>query len=1113
MTLNRSDNIKKRFLAASALIGLALALLMFFYMQSVKEQLQNQSISAVMETTRQGCNTLRVQLSDDYASMETVAEYIRPHLSEQVRSLDSLLRGYEKVERGVSFYLPDGTCIPDGMPVDEQVAEELKEAGSRGIINPHINSVSGVNVFDLYVRVIMRDGSAGYLVKQYEVDEIVESFSLSFYGNSGFSYVINTGGDVLIRSPHPKSNKTIKNLFDMIPDTQNSPDSIQKFSQSLEGMRTGWAIFTYQGEEAVFCYVPLELQSDWYLISIIPKRVVDRQTNSILLRTLGLSAMIILGIFALAVIYVRSVNKTNRKLSNQASYIDHMYNMIPEGIALLEVTPPFSFIQLNREGLRLFGYPKNTASQALEDKSLNEIVHPDDLDAIVQIFQNTVRSGGKSNIECRLLKSDGEIFWSAGILEKTMDENGRPIMVVAFHDITSEKIKEEAEKKENLQERRTLVSAISNAYPVIISVNMTRDLISFIYMKPNVMMDIGSEKTYTELYNNYRDGLHPESREEFERRFSLESLKEALGTNKNEVFLEMKRMLSDNAYHWISTQIIAVDNPYSEDRLAILLSRRADEQRYEEEQRRQALQSALDNAKAASEAKSRFLSNMSHDIRTPMNAIIGMTAIAKSHVGEQKRVLECLKKIDLSGRHLLSLINDVLDMSKIESGKLSMREEPFDFAELVTDSVELVAAQAAAENLIMEVQLSMMEEEHVIGDQLRIQQVFINILSNAVKYTQPGGTIRVEARQEPSTRRNYQNYVFRCEDTGSGMSKEFMDKLFHPFEREQDSTTSKVIGTGLGMAITKNLVDFMDGDIQVESELGKGSVFTVTLPLRPQESQPEAVPQEWAGASILVVDDDEQLCKCAAEILTGMGLRVQTVMDGQLALKCVEENMHTPDEFRMVLADWKMPDMNGVELTKRIREKIGPDIPVVMLTAYDWSDIEGEAKAAGATSFMSKPLYRSKLCYLLKELSGEGPQNHLEELDRTCLKGKRVLLVEDNEINREIARTLISELGILVEEACDGEVAVEMVAGSLEGYYDMILMDIQMPKMNGYQAAEAIRGMDRQDVRKVPMIAMTANAFEEDVRKALRAGMDGHFAKPIDTARLEEMLCHYLSHS
>ena len=645
---------------------------------------------------------------------------------------------------------------------------------------------------------------------------------------------------------------------------------------------------------------------------------------------------------------------------------------------------------------------------------------------------------------------------------------------------------------------------------MIISLNLSRDTLKFIYLQRGLMVNIRKDGAYSQLYESFIPTVHPDSLEEFKRRFSLENLRRTLGKERPEVFMDTRQMLTDGQYHWTSIQIIYVDNPYSEDDLAILLSRRIDEQRYEEEQKRQALQSALEGARAASMAKSQFLSNMSHDIRTPMNAIMGMAAIASTRLDDRVRVAECLKKISLSSQHLLSLINDILDMSKIESGKLSLREEPFNFAELVANVTELMVPQAIAAQLEMNVSLPVLSQEEVVGDALRVRQVYLNILSNAVKYTEAGGRVQIEVWEEPGSRGGRRNFFFRCTDTGIGMSGDFLEHLFQPFERAADSA-DKASGTGLGMAITRNIVDLMSGDIQVESRPGEGSRFTVMLPLQLQNARQEDVLEEWLGVHSLIVDDDRQTCENAAALLEDMGLRPEFVTEGAEAVCRVIQAKDTPDPFTLVIIDWKMPGMDGVEATRRIRREVGDEIPVIILTAYDWSEIEYDAREAGVTAFISKPFYRSKLCYLLDEISGETLTEGQDLSPVRDYGGRRILLVEDNDINREIARILLEERGIRVEEACDGARAVQMVSESAPGYYDMIFMDVQMPIMDGYEATRAIRSLDRADTARLPIVAMTANAFDEDVRTALRAGMDAHFAKPIEIAKLEQMLYRYLS--
>lgn len=604
MKRNISGNIKKKIAFAAILIGIVLVSLTLLFIRGVQDQLWEESITAIMENTQQGCNTLRIQLKNDYESMSVLSKDIKKYSLSQTNEIETIINNYGHVEENISMYTEDGSYFPKGNQIDKTVQETVLNSDiTNGIIDPHISSITGVNVFNIFIRTTMNDGTKAYLVKEYEIENIVESFSLSFYNDAGFSYVINTKGDVLIRPPHPNSNKTVKNLFDMLPTGKNDANNIKQFAQSLENNDTGWAIFTYQNEKTVFCFTPLQLESDWFLISIIPKDVVDAQTNDILIRSMLLIGCILLGIILLALFYFHHANKTNKKITNQTNYIGHLYNALPEGVALITVNQPFKLIQLNQEGLRLLHYPDGSLNDAPKGKELKDFIYHEDADRIIKDFTNVSLNSQRNTFEHRIVRTDGSFFWASVIVEKTISENGEPVLIAAFHDITKEKLAEEAAEREKLQERITLVKAISNAYPVIISINLSKDTLNFIYMKEGLMIGLGKQKTYTELYNQIVSTIHTDSIEEFKERFAPETLTAALGKEKNEIFIECKQILSDKKYHWISTQIIYVDNPYSKDKLAILISRRIDEQRYEEEQRRQALQSALDSAKSASEAK------------------------------------------------------------------------------------------------------------------------------------------------------------------------------------------------------------------------------------------------------------------------------------------------------------------------------------------------------------------------------------------------------------------------------------------------------------------------------------------------------------------------------
>ncbi len=527
---------------------------------------------------------------------------------------------------------------------------------------------------------------------------------------------------------------------------------------------------------------------------------------------------------------------------------------------------------------------------------------------------------------------------------------------------------------------------------------------------------------------------------------------------------------------------------------------------------RDALKSASEAAEAANHAKSDFLARMSHDIRTPMNAIMGMTAVAAMHMDDQERLTDCLSKITISSRHLLALINDVLDMSKIESGKVTLSEEPFGMADLVESVVTIIRAQVNSKRQKLRVHISDITHENVIGDTLRLRQVFVNILGNAVKFTPEGGTIIFSIRERASLIHGMACYEFVCEDTGIGMDEEFLKTIFDPFSRSRDSVSQNIEGTGLGMSISRNIVRMMEGDIRVESTPGVGSTFTIQVHLKLQDSAEEDV-EGLKDLRVLTADDDRDSCITTCDILENIGMKAEWVLSGEEAVQRTVEAHESHSDFAAVILDWKMPGRDGVETAREIRAQIGNEVPIIILSAYDWTDIEAEARAAGIQTFIEKPLFRSRLVYALKSVLAQGEkEKNLEsaELEKSSYSGKRILLVEDNELNREIAEELLSFIGVEVEQAEDGKIAVDMVKEKPADYYDLIFMDIQMPVMNGYEAARYIRALEHEQARHVPIIAMTANAFADDIREARAAGMDDHIAKPVEVAKLLEVLEKWL---
>ena len=514
----------------------------------------------------------------------------------------------------------------------------------------------------------------------------------------------------------------------------------------------------------------------------------------------------------------------------------------------------------------------------------------------------------------------------------------------------------------------------------------------------------------------------------------------------------------------------------------------------------QALSDAVAAAETANRAKSTFLSNMSHDIRTPMNAIIGFTTLAISNIDDKDRVKDYLTKTLASSNHLLSLINDVLDMSRIESGKLHLEEVEVNLSDVLHDLKTIVSGQIYAKQLELYMDAMDVTDEDVYCDKTRLNQILLNLLSNAIKFTPAGGTVSVRVRQLAGKVRGCGQYEFRIKDNGIGMSQEFAQKIFEPFERERTSTVSRIQGTGLGMAITKNIVDMMGGTIKVQTAQGKGSEFIICLPMRTQaEHRPVEKITELEGLKALVVDDDFNTCDSVTKMLVKVGMRAEWTLSGKEAVLRARQSIEMSDVYHAYIIDWRLPDMNGIEVTRQIRS-LHDDTPIIILTAYDWSDIEVEAKAAGVTAFCSKPMFMSDLRETLMSALGQNQTDAAQELlpqKNADFKGRRILLVEDNELNREIAQEILREYGFRVDTAENGAVAVEKVCTAAPGSYDLVLMDVQMPVMDGYTATRKIRALDDPARAKLPILAMTANAFDEDRRNALESGMNGFLSKPI----------------
>lgn len=663
-------------------------------------------------------------------------------------------------------------------------------------------------------------------------------------------------------------------------------------------------------------------------------------------------------------------------------------------------------------------------------------------------------------------------------------------------------------EQENILEKQMIIASNSEVKTVVLGVDLDMDSYKIISQIRHEGYAISQASTFSELISSFAEIVDKEYREEYVTCFGISNLKKLTKEEHKYEYREFSIHLNGEK-HWIAAEAVMVNDENNQNRL-VYSSRVIDAAKKEEEDRRKVLQDALDMAEQANKAKSTFLSNMSHDIRTPMNAIIGFATLASANIDNEEKIKDYLSKILSSSNHLLSLINDVLDMSRIESGKINLEEQKANLSDIFHDIKTIISGQIHAKQLELYMDMMDVTDEDVFCDKTRLNQVLLNLLSNAIKFTPAGGTVSVRIAQLPGASKGIGFYEIRVKDTGIGMSQKFAEKIFEPFERERTSTVSKIQGTGLGMAISKNIIDMMGGTIEVHTEQGKGTEFVIRLTLRLQ-SERRSIEKiaELEGLKALVVDDDYNTCDSVTKMLEQVGMRSEWTISGKEAVLRAKNAFERSDAFHAYIIDWRLPDMNGIEVTRQIR-RLGDDTPIIILTAYDWSDIEEEARNAGVTAFCSKPMFMSDLRETLLTAIGkteESVENHLLVSDEeNGFKDKRLLLVEDNELNQEIALEILGEYGFMIDTANNGLEAVEKVASSKPGDYDLILMDIQMPVMDGHEATKRIRNLKEPTLANIPILAMTANAFDEDRKAALECGMNGFLSKPIEIKQVIQAL-------
>ncbi len=671
------------------------------------------------------------------------------------------------------------------------------------------------------------------------------------------------------------------------------------------------------------------------------------------------------------------------------------------------------------------------------------------------------------------------------------------------------------------QEATRIIDASTNLFHSLLEVNLVENSYQYLKDEEN-LRNLPNSGSFDFLRNMLAKSANEEYTDVVLKSLDPDHIKRELKSGdpfyQFEYHIDARDEAGQNKELWMQVSVLALARNNAGDPINILIAvQDVTEVKAREAAQRVALQEAFRAAEYASQAKSDFLNSMSHDIRTPMNSIMGMTAIASMHVNEPDRVSDCLANISSASHHLLGLINEVLDMAKIESGNISLAEEDFEISEMVENLMTIVHPQVEAKNQDLRTELVSIKHENVIGDPTRLQQVFVNIMGNAVKFTPEGGKIIMRIRELESRIHGSACYEFQFEDTGCGMSEEFLETIFEPFTRANDSRVTKVEGTGLGMSIVKSVIDLMNGSIDVESELGVGTTFTVTVHLKLRDTDEEDLSDIIKG-HVLVVDDEEATCQVTCEMLNDIGMTSEYALSGRAGVEAVLEADKTDTPFNTVILDWRMPGMSGVEAAREIREKAKNHIPIIILSGYDWSLIESEARAVGVNAFIMKPLFRSRLIKVMRELLSGKKENPLDQsaiLEGCEFDEKHILLTEDNAMAAEIASEIIGMTGAKVTHAENGRIAYELLINGEPGEYDLVLMDIQMPVMNGYEAAKAIRdaSTDRPDLAKIPIIALSADAFAEDMKHAKASGMNAHIAKPLEIDSLVKVLGYWLEQS
>ncbi len=1108
-------------------------LLFRWYSAANSKRIENQNLNYAMDSAWQTAQRIDSEFTNAQRRVRNYAYFLSEMLNEpnidtellqeleENSDFDALRftnsEGLNLTSDGSTSYSTDRNYFLSGMQ---------GESGSTVVLKSRITD-KAMMVF--YAPLKYEDEVFGVLLGLYFAEDYLkELLSSSYFGEEADVFLCTQDGNVIASSDDSHYDRP---LLDVLRDTGVID------SQTAE---SAWEVFRGHSDTAGFICSPGSktdnlcvfdiVGSEYVLVQTFPKNVTQtmlHNANSVGM-ILQIILMILFAIYILVLLFQSRRDRLRLEQENQGmGYIISGVNTLFTRFMLVDLeTNTFQFLSgIPPEDMEspLGGPYEDFAaylcSCLLLEEDRQEFAKILDLNAIVQELD---KDHTNLQFEYQTHQKEGTAWEHFNIICLERKEGRASKVLFLRQNVTELKKKELQAQAEislaNRKERQYRIAITSSAFCTF-EFNLTRDLIEediirIIDGQPASLLKrvgLSAPCPASLCFEKWKSFILEESLEEYSAVVTSEHLMQCFEAGESEVTVDYWGLASAEQPICVRQSFIMTQDDDTKDVMVMVVSKDITIQVQKQREQTQALQDALMQAQHANRSKTTFLSNMSHDIRTPMNAIIGFTTIAISHMDNPRQVEDCLRKVLSSGNHLLSLINDILDMSRIESGKVQIKEQECNISELTHNLFHIIQPQVKAKQLELFIDTFNVSNEDVIADSLKLSQVFVNLLSNAVKYTPAGGTVSFRILQETTFHRGYGDYVFIVKDNGMGMSPEFVEHIFEPFEREATTTKTGIQGTGLGMAITKNIVEMMGGTITVQSEKGKGSEFRVEMSLKLQDVEKNAEQiKELEGLRAIVVDDDCDSCESVVRMLRQIGMRAEWTTSGREAAYRAKSAYNQGDSYHTYIIDWQMPEMSGIETARRIRSEIGDDAPIIILTAYDWTDIEQEAREAGVTAFCAKPLFMSDLKSVL--LAANNLLEKEEEVSWTQadFNNKRVLLVEDNELNREIAESILEETGFLIETAPDGTDAVEMVRKSDEFYYDAILMDVQMPVMDGYEATRTIRALHREDVKTLPIIAMTANAMEEDKEAALKNGMNAHIAKPLDIDLFLEILGKYL---